>query len=784
MRSKLLLSCLVLFGSFCFLSSLIYWEVKEQVSLSNPQATPLFEDRHGNFLSEGMGKKGEVFGFWNLPEILPSRIIESLLIIEDKRFYQHTGVDFYALGRALRNNISGAATQGASTIAMQVARMQNPGSRTYWKKLTEMVVAVSLIQRYGHQEVLRQYLRLVPQGNRIHGVAYAARRYFQKPTEDLGWAEASILASLPKAPGRMNLYRDRGRRRAFSRAKRVLRLLLQNGKINEEAYQASLKQINYQQIPLREIRPNHSLHTIFRMQQEWGDKNSENSPVRTTLDNDLQSKLEEVVYDTLRDYRHRMVGNAAMMVVEKKTGKIRGYLGSEYYFDEEYSGSINFARVPRSSGSTLKPFIFALGLESKKFTEASVLSDLPFEMIQRNGHYNIRNYDDKYLGPIIYRKALSNSRNIPAVEVLKAVGLNDVFYRLQQLGLARGKKPAAHYGLGLAIGTLFVTMEDLVRSYGVLANDGMEFKLQWFENAPPIENPRRLLSEKSSRQVMRFLSDPLARLPSFPRKSALEYPFPVAVKTGTSKGYRDAWTVAVSSKYIVAAWLGHPDYQEMKAVSGLDAAAMVRKVMFSLHPEESRGLHESPFPLPAGCQWIRICPLSGKRAVPACSETALECMSPGTEPVLYSRVHQALAIDKRTGERANELTPADQVEIRPVIVLPPQFAAWGAKKGFSKPQKNKQKNPELQSKMNIKFPLDGSSYLIDPETPLSMQTVSFKAIVTPPVSQVDWYVDGKLFQSSAYPYVIRWPLQAGKHTIQTRFPHADVSSQLVSITVR
>ena len=223
---KSILKSLIVFTSFLMaaFTLLLLHEVRDRGRLVSPPATPIFTDRYGTFLAEGTADENAPLGFWDMPEVLPERIVSCLLVIEDKRYYEHFGVDFRSLLRALVNNLSGGPRQGASTIAMQVARLQHPGKRTLWRKACEMGTAGWLNRKFGHENVLRHYLKIVPQGNRIHGVAYAAKRYFQKPVADLSWAEAAVLASLPKAPGRMNLYHFDGRRRAFERAKLILNL--------------------------------------------------------------------------------------------------------------------------------------------------------------------------------------------------------------------------------------------------------------------------------------------------------------------------------------------------------------------------------------------------------------------------------------------------------------------------------------------------------------------------------------------------------------------------------
>ena len=768
---------------------LLLYEVRDRGKLVSPPATPIFADRYGTFLAEGTTDENAPFGFWDPPEVLPDRIVSCLLVVEDKRYYEHFGVDFRSLLRALVNNLSGRPRQGASTIAMQVARLQRPGERTLWRKACEMGTAVWLNQKYGHENVLRHYLKIVPQGNRIHGVAYAARRYFQKPLADLSWAEAAVLASLPRAPGRMNLYHCQGRRKAFERARLILNLLHKNGTLDGETVAISQRQLKSLEIPIKESRPYHSYHAILRLQEAINRTTSYTKPVFTSLDLPLQEVVDGIASETMGHLRHRGAGNLAIIVAERETGAIRSYLGSDFYADEDFAGAINYATTPRSAGSTLKPFIYALGMETGAFSPASVLGDLPFNLSQPGGQYSVANYDERHLGPMLYRKALANSRNVPAVHVLKTVGLAEAYDLLRQLGLAKDDKSASVYGLGLAIGGLYVTLEDLVAAYGVLGNDGKAFTLRWFETIAD-DAPVQLIPEDVARQITLFLSDPLARLPTFARMGPLEYPFPVAVKTGTSQGFRDAWAVAYSSKYIVGAWIGHPDHERMKQVAGLDAAQLVKEILVSLHPKERRGVDEKPFPPPqlrqgsegsTGYQLVKLCPLSGELATEACSEIVLEYLPLAIEPMTPCSVHQSFAVDRRTGMLTGPMTPPERVEIRSYAVLPPQFAAWGAMHGYGPPPSPSTESP--YASIAIEEPIDGSVFRFHPDTPQQLQSIALRANVTPAVPEIIWYVDGEPFQKVPYPYTTRWHLRAGSHVLQARFPHANIQSGVITITI-
>ncbi len=787
---SILKSSIVVSGSLIAASVLLLsHEVLDGSQLVSPPATPIFTDRYGTFLAEGTADANAPLGFWDPPAVLPDRMVSCLLAIEDKRYYKHFGVDFRSLLRALVNNLSARPRQGASTIAMQVARLQRPGKRTLWRKACEMGTAVWLNRKFGHENVLRHYLKIVPQGNRIHGTAYAARRYFQKPLADLSWAEAAVLASLPRAPGRMNLYHFKGRRRAFERAKLILNLLRENGTLDEETVAISQRQLKSLKIPIKESRPYHSYHPILRLQETIYETATYTKPVFTNLDLSLQAVVDGIASETMGYLRQRGAGNVAVIVAERETGAIRSYLGSDFYADTDFAGAINYATTPRSAGSTLKPFIYALGMETGAFSPASVLADLPFNLSQPGGQYSVANYDERYLGPLLYRRALANSRNVPAVHVLKTVGLAKTYDLFRQLGLAKDDKAASVYGLGLAIGGLYVTLEDLVAAYGVLANDGKTFTLRWFETADE-ETPAQLIPEDVARQITLFLSDPLARLPTFARMGPLEYPFPVAVKTGTSQGFRDAWAVAYSSKYIVGAWIGHPDHERMKQVGGLDAAQLVKEILLFLHPKERRGVDEKPFLSPqlhqdseqsTGYQLVKLCSLSGELVTEACSETVLEYLPLGTEPRTPCRSHQSFAVDRRTGTLAGTMTPSEDVEIRSYAILPPQFAVWGAIHGYNPPPSPSTESP--YARIAIEEPIDGSVFRFQPDTPRQLQSIALRASVTPVVPEILWYVDGEPFQKVPYPYTTRWHLRAGDHALQARFPHANIQSSIITITI-
>jgi penicillin-binding protein 1C len=765
--------------------------------LDTPPPTLLVRDRGGSFLGElGSGPDAEL-GFWPL-ESTPQRVAAATLALEDRRFRWHPGVDPLAVGRAALDNLrAGRRLSGASTLAMQVARLQDPGRRTYLRKATEAATAVFLTLRYGRDGVLRQYLLLVPYGNRIHGIAYAARRYFDKPVEDLSWAQIALLAALPRSPGRMNPLLPAGRLRALRRAERILEELHRRGVTSPEEDELARRQLAELPMPARAARPPEALHALLRLERRSAPTGRPGGApiVDSTLDLELQREASWLTHRAVAEWRDRGAGNAALVVVELPGAQVRAWVGSAGYFDQEGRGAIDYTAIRRSGGSVLKPFLYAQALDRGAITPASVLDDLG------RGPGGITNSDDLFVGPLLPRAALANSRNVPAVELLARLGVDRGYAFLRQAGLGGATLPARHYGLGLAIGGLPVSLEEVARAYLALAVDGRLPELRWRRDEE-LPAPRRLISEDSARLVTLFLADPLARLPSFPRMGPSEYRFPVAVKTGTSSNYHDAWAVAYSPRYLVAAWVGHPDFRPMNRLSGYRAAArLAHQAIDLLHPGSDDGLADLSFPPPRGHRPARLCALTGDRAGAACDRVATEWLPPGQEPQRECRVHVLRAVDRRDGLLAHASTPPAEVEVRPFVELEPRYAAWQAAAGLPRPpsapsplgaaagraaagEPRHARAVPAAVRLRVTAPEGGVELLRDPETPEALSTLALEAVADPPVEQVVWYVDGRPYAVADYPYSTRWPLAGGVHTIQVRLPYRREVSPPVRVVVR
>lgn len=725
-----------LLGAVVCAALVVAWSHAELVA---PAPTRLVVDRHGRFLGE-LAPPDAPMGYWPVDPI-PPRVAAAMIAIEDKRFWSHPGFDAVAATRALVSNLrAGRHVSGASTIPMQVARMQDPGARTYPKKAIEALTAVMLVGRFGREAVLQHYLRIAPYSNRVRGIDFAARRYFDKPVADLSFAEIAFLSAIPQSPSRMNPYDWRGRERAIARGHEILDGLFESGVLDGPDLSLAHEQIERIAIPARPVRPTSTLHALLRISAE-----AAGTLVRTSLDLDLQDELTAILDGAIVDLDARNAENGALVVLDHTTMEVVAHVGSAGYFDDDAAGAIDFASTPRPPGSTLKPFVYALALDRGVITPGTIVDDL----FRAKG--GVANADNRFLGPLLPRVALANSRNVPAANLVDRLGLGTTYDLLGGLELHAHERPADHYGVGLALGLLPVSLFDVVAAYGALANDG-KFERARF-TGPQREARRRVLSSASARRVTSFLSDPLARLPTFERMGASEYAFPVALKTGTSQGYRDAWTIAYTPRFVIGVWLGRPDAQPMKHVGGTTASHVVRRVIETLHADALNGFTDLAFAAPDGYTPVAVCAMSGQRATHHCERSFVEHFMPGEAPSTPCEVHVR-----------------GQVEGRPrtFVRLPTRYASWAATQTFETPPAGPSIDVTPRQRPRVLRPAPQTRVMRDPESPAHASTMALVAEADPRTEEVVWYVDGVPFATVQRPFTTRWPLESGDHVFEAR----------------
>ncbi len=514
----------------------------------------LVVDRTGKLLRPFITRDG----YWRLPvtadEVDP-RFLAMLIAYEDKRFHDHGGVDPQALLRAAWQGLSnGRVVSGGSTLTMQVARLLEPRpARRLSDKLAEMIRAVQIEQRLSKQRILDLYLALAPYGGNIEGVRAASLAYFGKEPKRLSTAESAMLVALPQAPESRRP--DRHPKAAASARNRVVARLSAQGLINADQAEAA----TVEAAPKGRLAfPLHAAHVAERLARAA----PPGSVIETTIDRPLQSALE-----TLARERANSLGSGvatAILVAENETGEIRAHVGGTGYFDSFRAGQMDLASALRSPGSALKPFIYGLAFEDGVVHPETLIDDRAV----RYGAYAPENFDDSFHGTVTVRTALQQSLNVPALQILDAVGPDRLVARLSNAGVKLVLPPNAGPGLAVGLGGAGVRLTDLATLYVALARGGVPVPLCWRVEERRNAQPLRRLFEPSATWM---IGDVLKGAPTPVNALGGQ----IAFKTGTSYGYRDAWAVGYDGAATIAVWVGRPDGAAVPGVVGRLAAAPI-----------------------------------------------------------------------------------------------------------------------------------------------------------------------------------------------------------------
>ncbi len=710
-------------------------------------------DRHGGLLRSTRAEDG-TRGRWIAFDEIDPDLIVAFIAVEDRRFWDHHGVDLRAIARAARDNWrSERIVSGASTIPMQLARLLRPGTRGWRSKLSEAAWALRLERQLPKQRILEQYLNRVHLGQNTVGVAAAADLYMGAGANELSVGEAALLAGLAHAPSRDNPVT--APRRAMERRRLALRRMLRAGAIPEEAARRADAE---PALTRRSRAPFLAPHLTTRVLQYLDAVASgatatgatADLTLRTTLDAGLQSALEGEVRQSIALLGDRGVRQAAVVVLDNATGGVLAWVGSPDFW-EPRSGQTDMVTSARQPGSALKPFLYALAFD-RGVTAATVLADVPMSFNTVSGPYEPRNYDRRFRGPVRAREALASSYNVPAVQLAQRVGTGALLHTLHLAGFGSLRRTADHYGLGLALGNGDVTLLEVANGYRALANGGAYRGWHWRldETSAPGDG-RRVVSRGAAALVLDILADPAARVPGFGVVTPFDFAFPVAVKTGTSRHFTDNWAVATTGNFTVAVWAGDVSGRPMEGVSGVTGAGpLLHRAVVVTADRYAPGV--LPSPAAEGLVPASVCRVSGMLASHECPGVR-EWFVAGTEP-------RARDTWVRGGR----------------VRLPEEYGAWVAQAGngfvleAADPLavdaqdivSTEQDAPLLRAAeptgFRIVSPAEGDIYRMPPGVPGAYATVALRAAgVTGPVR---WYVDGSAHESS------RWALAPGAHVIR------------------
>ena len=718
-------------------------------------------DRNGILLYETLSGR-EVRSNWLEPASIPPLVEGATMAAEDHRFYSHNGIDPVAVARAAAVDIrSFSLREGGSTLTQQTAkRLINRRGSGIFGKLKEAVYALRLESRLTKKEIMALYLNVAPYGKNCEGIRKAAEAYFRTSPEKLTAAQCAFLASLPKAPTRLDPSKNpEGLKK---RQERVLKRMRELGFVSEESYARAVgERITVSRAP----EPFSAPHFVERVRDELP-KGFKGNCV-TTLDINLQGDVQRIINSNRKLLEKIGAGSAAVVILDNRSGEWLAWEGSGCYGSGEAGGSIDGVVAPRQPGSALKPFLYAMAFEGD-LTSASILPDIPqaYGTQKEGAYYKPRNYDNKFRGPLSARRSLAGSVNVPAVYLLSRIGVDAFIERLKSGGITTIDKSADYYGYGLALGNAEVRLDELAALYSALARGGSFIKPVKLAGKQR-EEARRLFSYESCYLVADVLSDPRAREFAFGRNSVLDFPYAVAAKTGTSEGYRDNWAFGYDRDITVGVWVGNFDRRPLKYSSGVSGAGPIFHEIMEEAVLRTRGMEPPPeeriLQDPGSLKKVELCSLSGGLAGEACPSMIIEELPQDKIPEVcewhirhkgrtYARYPQPFDEWARSMGLYREI---------------PEDALAGASR-------------EEKKEFAISSPLPSAVFLFDPTLKAPYQGVYLESMNGK--GEVSWSIDGKPFRKAKSGAKTFWPFTRGEHRIEAR--DSDGKSDSVKVFVR
>jgi 1A family penicillin-binding protein len=769
-------------------------------------------------------------------EDIPQACLNATIATEDASFYRNPGVDAWAILRALYINWKGGEVlSGGSTITQQLARnlLLSPQERTevsLTRKLREAILAWRLARTYSKDEILSLYLNETYYGNLAYGIEAASRTYFGKHAAELDLAECAMLAGLPQSPANYNPLENL--EAAKTRQSIVLDLMLKQGFVAaDEAGSSRTEKLGYAAIPFPIAAPHFVMYVRGELERKYGLEAiyRQGLQVYTTVDLNVQNAAQRIVRYRLAELTKqkdgqppRNIRNAAVVVMDPRSGEVLALLGSPDYFDPRIDGAVNATMATRQPGSSIKPITYAAAFDPTvaashgyaPLTAASMMVDVRTAFVTQEGQpYVPENYDRTWRGPVLLRQALASSYNLVAVKVLEYVGLDSMVDLARSLGITTFDNK--NFGLALTLGGGEVRLLELTAAYGAFANGGRRLEPvaitritdhggQVIYQSPPNLNPGpQVLDPRAAYLITSILSDNYARRSTFGAGSSLNLTRPAAAKTGTTQDWRDNWTVGYTPDLVVGVWAGNADNEPMRHISGVTGAAPIwHDLMEELHKTipihnfaQPTGLVEKTICADNGlipversnAQTLNVQPVNQSQStihnsqIPApCPHTMLEIA--GTEPQRLDDWHQSIALDRRNGLRAGVGCSLEFVTFHPFTLYPAEAQAWAKKHAISQPPEaysplclNQQiaaggqispaPLPLSSPALVFTSPDQGSTFRLVPHIPAEKQKIRVSVRPTDGVSlrQVKLLING---QTLAKGSEILWQMSPGTYTFE------------------
>jgi penicillin-binding protein 1C len=757
----------------------------EPLSRLAPSSTAVYDDA-GHLLRLTLAND-ERYRLWIPLREMPDSLMRGVMLHEDAWFRWHPGFNPISLARGgWVTYVRGGNRQGGSTITMQLARLvYHLNTKTPGGKLRQVLRALELELCYSKNDILEAYLNYAPYGRNIEGAAAASLIYFDKPVAQVSLPEALTLAVVPQDPSRRvreggntdNADEVIGSRLADARERLFKRWVADHP---QDAATAPLMKL-----PLRLRSPEHLPFAAPHFVEEViADRHMRStmmpSEIHTTLDVDLQRLFERQVSAHIQHNADRGIRNAVAIAIDTRDMGIKALVGSADYKNAEIAGQVNGALAKRSPGSALKPFIYALGFDQGLLHPQTVLRDVPTSF----GPFTPENFDGRFLGPVTATEALIRSRNIPAVYVASKLQSPSFYDFLKDAGISR-MASEEHYGLALVLGGGEVSPEELASLYAMLANRGLLKPLRKVADDPSASGAR-MLSDEASFMVLDMLrQNPRPDDASIAQLNAL----PVYWKTGTSWGFRDAWTAGIVGPYVVVVWIGNFDGAGNPAFIGVEAAAPLFFHIADALRARDPTLAEPAHAPPKHLKRVQICLASGDLPNAWCPQRGNTWFIPGKSPIRVSSVHRAITLDNATGKPA--CPPFDPAKTHSEL-----YEYWPSDlaKVFRQAGIPRRTPPELPDCANdasadagqapqILSPLRGEIYTRRTSRE-GDERISFNATVDAGVQNLYWFIDDGFVGSTNAREPLLWqPAGAGQFTLRAVDDHGRSDSRMLRVDV-
>jgi penicillin-binding protein 1C len=738
-------------------------------------------DRHGQLLRLTTTPDQKYRARARLKDIAPE-LVEATLLYEDRFYRSHSGVNPFAILRASCNSLlPQSRLYGGSTITMQVARMRyGLNTRTLNGKINQILKALQLEWHYSKDEILEAYFNLAPYGGNVEGVEAASLVYFGKQSKRLSLLEALTLSVIPQNPIKRtrqpidaNTELNSARSRLFAawikehpqdtKWENFMTAKLKIGSPKNLPFKTPhltthliartssylMEEVSESEFSCEEEVPPCSSHSSLHLCDFARDQNSSSSIV-TTIDLALQNQVEETVRDYLQEKASLGIRNTSVLIADARSMEVLVSIGSANFSNVDIKGQVNGTLMRRSPGSTLKPFVYALAMEQGLILPSTILKDTPMNFAE----YDPENFDSEFAGPISARNSLIQSRNVPAVQLCSQLHRPNFYEFLKKSQITLRKEST--YGLPIVLGGCEVSMEDLVTLYCMLANSGVQRELRYTLDDPLEKGVRRLTPESCY-----LIREILSECPPPPRVFNPNTP-KISWKTGTSFGYRDAWTLGIAGDYVIGVWIGEFSGASNPAFIGKKAAA---PLLFQIANSLPHKVHPPASTEHLNLKKIKVCSVSGQLLGPSCHSITQEWFIPGVSPIRTCEVHrQALDGTKLVAQEFWSSDISRRSQKRPDTKTTPTSIS-----------NEKAREPKILS------PRQNATYFVNEEK--SEEQITFQSVVDGEVKKTYWFLDKMFLGSCDAGEKLFWRPKPGEYQVCVVDDQGRSASRSIKVSV-